>query len=303
MAYAENQTIHDADSHVMELPGTLEKYLESRYLAAFEAENRISRQEAAWARDAQAQHDDPEFRAGEEAGLMQRKNYQALGSFRSVDRVRALDLLQERQEIRARNVTVPEMKGLREWVKRETKLGNPALEAEAKKTQDADLILALNWSTDVNDSVKKIVRDVPPFPYVRESLEKLKGKADAIVVSQTPTEALVREWREHTIDSYVGIIAGQELGTKTEHIAFAAKGKYPQEKMLMIGDAPGDYKAAKANSALFFPVNPGHEEESWQRFHDEGLDRFFGGSYAGEYEDKLVAEFNKYMPEKAPWQS
>ena len=31
MAYVENQTIHDADSHVMELPGTLDEYLEAQY--------------------------------------------------------------------------------------------------------------------------------------------------------------------------------------------------------------------------------------------------------------------------------
>lgn len=33
----------------------------------------------------------------------------------------------------------------------------------------------------------------------------------------------------------------------------------------MIGDAPGDLKAARGNGALFFPVNPGDEEESWKR--------------------------------------
>ena len=37
----------------------------------------------------------------------------------------------------------------------------------------------------------------------------------------------------------------------------------------MIGDAPGDMKAARANGALFFPINPGHEDESWERFYDE----------------------------------
>jgi phosphoglycolate phosphatase-like HAD superfamily hydrolase len=215
---------------------------------------------------------------------------------------RALDLLAERKEIKARKVTIPPMKGLREWIKRETKLGNPALEAEVAKTNDADLKRVLEWSKDVNAAVKKIVRDVPPFPFVRECLAKIKSKADTIVVSQTPTEALEREWKEHSIDGYVSVIAGQELGTKSEHIAFAAKGKYPVEKILMIGDAPGDYKAAKDNNAMFFPINPGHEEDSWQRFYEEGLDRFFKGTFAGKYASDLLAEFNKYLPEKAPWQ-
>jgi phosphoglycolate phosphatase-like HAD superfamily hydrolase len=137
---------------------------------------------------------------------------------------------------------------------------------------------------------------------VRESLEKMLPKADMLVVSQTPTEALVREWEEHRIDRCARAIAGQELGTKTEHIAMAAGGKYPVEKMLMIGDAPGDLQAAKKNKALFFPINPGHEEESWRRFYEEGLDRFFKGTFAGAYEKKLIDEFDKYLPEHPAWE-
>ncbi|HBT21747.1 MAG TPA: haloacid dehalogenase, partial [Verrucomicrobiales bacterium] len=62
-----------------------------------------------------------------------------------------------------------------------------------------------------------------------------------------------REWAEHDISKFVEIIAGQEMGTKTEHLKFAAVDNYAAEKILMIGDAPGDHKAAKANGVLFFP--------------------------------------------------
>jgi len=61
-------------------------------------------------------------------------------------------------------------------------------------------------------------------------------------------------------------------------------------------------KAAKANNALFYPVNPGNEEKSWQRFHDEALDKFINAKYAGSYEDKVIAEFDEYLPETPPWQ-
>ena len=97
------------------------------------------------------------------------------------------------------------------------------------------------------------------------------------------------------------MIAGQEMGTKTEHIKYAAASKYPAQRILMIGDAPGDFKAAKSNSALFYPINPGREEQSWQRLYDEALDRFFNEDYAGDYEDSLVAEFNQCLPENPPW--
>jgi hypothetical protein len=71
--------------------------------------------------------------------------------------------------------------------------------------------------------------------------------------------------------------------------------------MLMIGDAPGDFKAAKSNHALFYPIIPGLEEVSWQRLYEEALDRFFAGKYAGAYEAKLVKEFDASLPEKPGW--
>jgi len=71
----------------------------------------------------------------------------------------------------------------------------------------------------------------------------------------------------------------------------------------MIGDAPGDFKAARSNGAVFFPINPGDEEASWGRLYREGLDRFFGGTYAGEYEASLVNAFDACLPEQPGWRS
>ena len=115
-------------------------------------------------------------------------------------------------------------------------------------------------------------------------------------------EALQREWDEHNIAKYVKLICGQEMGSKKEHLAFAiAAGGYAPDHVLMIGDAPGDFKAAKANDACFYPINPGDEDTSWQRFRDEALARFMDGTYAGNYEAALIAEFDKYLPELPPW--
>ncbi len=215
--------------------------------------------------------------------------------------IRSLDLLTERHEVQKRQVEVPKLVSLREWIKRETKLGNPALKAEIEQNPDPELKQVLGWSLDVNAAVKKIVRNVPPFPYVRESLEKMKKNADIVVVSQTPTEALIREWQENRIDSYAEFICGQELGTKAEHLQLVSGGKYPKEHILMIGDAPGDLKAAQANEALFYPINPGKEEASWDRFFNQAVDRFFSGTYAGAFERERIEEFQSMLPEEPPW--
>ena len=215
--------------------------------------------------------------------------------------IRALDLLADRHEVRIRKVEVPKLNSLRDWVKRENKLGNPALEAEIERNPDPELKRVLAWSLDVNAAVKKIVRAVPPFPHVRESLEKLKKNADIVVVSQTPNEALIREWQENEIDSFAELICGQELGTKTEHLQMVSEGKYPKEHVLMVGDAPGDLKAAQDNEALFYPINPGKEEASWNRFLNEAIDNFFDGTYAGVFEKARIDEFQSVLPEEPPW--
>jgi phosphoglycolate phosphatase-like HAD superfamily hydrolase len=214
---------------------------------------------------------------------------------------RSLDLLAERPEVRRRQFQVPALTGLRAWIERETKLANASLRAEMLTTGDPDLALTLEWSEAVNRSVTEVVRAVPPFPYVRESLEALAGKADVMVVSATPGEALNREWEEHDLTRHVGLIAGQELGSKKEHLAIAAGGRYDPRKTLMIGDAPGDRAAAEANGVLFYPIDPGHEDESWQRFFEEALPRFFAGTYAGDYMAEQVARFETLLPETPPW--
>ena len=223
------------------------------------------------------------------------------GVNRFIALMHSLNILSEREEVAQRGAKIPELKSLKEWVEKETKLGNPALKKAAEESKDPELERLLKWSEDVNDSVKKIVRNLAPFPYVKESLEKIQDTADAIVVSQTPVEALTREWNENSITPYVRLIAGQEMGTKTEHISLAAGGKYENEKILMVGDAPGDLKAAKNNNALFFPIIPGREEESWKQFYSEGIDRFFHGTYKGEYEASLIEEFFGSLPEHPPW--
>ncbi len=213
--------------------------------------------------------------------------------------VEMLGWLRRRPEVRARGVEVRVPAGLLRWMETETRLGNPALAAAAEATGDADLRLALAWSEAVNETIARFVRGVPPFPLVRESLVKLSTRADILVVSATPNEALRREWAEHDLDGLVSAICGQETGTKKQSLGAAAK--YEAGKVLMIGDAPGDYDAAQANHALFFPINPGAEEASWKRLYEEGIERILFGTFAGTYQDELLDEFDRCLPSAPPW--
>lgn len=225
--------------------------------------------------------------------------------WRGINRFPALlhvmDLLADRDEVKKRNFKLPDTQALRNWTQTEKNLGNPALEKVVAETRDPVLTRTLTWSKAVNKSVEAIVRNVPPFPYVRESLEKIKDYADILVVSATPGEALQREWDEHDISKYIRVIAGQEMGSKKALIEMAMKGRYDGKKVLMIGDAPGDMDAAKVNSALYFPINPGDEDKSWQRFFEEAFEVFVKGNYEGAYEKKLIDKFETYLPALPPW--
>lgn len=228
------------------------------------------------------------------------------GANRHITMVRILkELLPSHPEVKRLGFPVPRPDHYFEWVNdSQSLLSNEGLKKAAQRATDPKARVQLNqaliWSRRVDEMVSEVVKNIPPFPYVRESLERISGQADIIVCSSTPSEALRREWGEHGIDKYVAVIAGQEMGKKAEHLAVMAK-KYEKNHILMIGDALGDRDAAKKNGLLFYPVNPGHEEESWKKFYNEAFDRLIAGTYSGRYEDMVISEFESYLPENPPW--
>jgi phosphoglycolate phosphatase-like HAD superfamily hydrolase len=223
------------------------------------------------------------------------------GGNRFTSIIKVFELLQERIEISDDNIKLPDLTSLKEWVMNETKLGNANLLRFFESHYNNDLEKVVNWTEAVNRDISSQLRNIPPFPNAASTIKRLSNLADMVIVSQTPLEALEREWEEHDLKKYVNAIAAQEHGTKTEHISLAAKGKYSDSKILMIGDAKGDLEAAIKNGVLFYPVIPGKEDHSWERFINEGLEKFTKGIYNGKYEEGLIKEFEESLPEVPPW--
>ena len=229
------------------------------------------------------------------------------GANRHKTAVRILtELLPTHPLVKERGFQVPQFPHYVAWVHHpKSLLSNAGLQAAidaASGPARRELERVLLWSKRVNELVAEIVKNVPPFPYVRESLEAVSKKADIIVCSSTPTEALQREWAEHGVASYAKVIAGQEMGSKAEHLAVMCE-KYPKEKILMMGDALGDQNAAGKNGVYFYPINPGAETKSWKRFYEEALGKFIDGSYGDGYEQSVILEFEGYLPDTPPWMS
>ncbi len=100
MAYV-NEIVHDADAHIVELPDCLDPYFDSAMLKVYhearaqEPEFRARMTpliESGIIKKISDKHDDPEFRAGAEENVHNRKLYEAPGAFRNADRPRVLDL-------------------------------------------------------------------------------------------------------------------------------------------------------------------------------------------------------------------
>jgi hypothetical protein len=224
------------------------------------------------------------------------------GNNRFIAMLKVFELLSLREEIIESGFRLPDLTPLREWAEKESKLGNATLRKLYEETGDKRLENVLKWSETVNREISEWLHDIPPFFHSRRAIEKISSFADILVISQTPLEALEHEWLANDIKRYAGMIASQEHGTKSEHIALAAKTKYPDYKILMIGDALGDLHAAKNNNVLFYPIIPGKEDHSWKLLMEEGLDKFINGKFGGPYEDLLIKSFRNSLPDTPPWE-
>jgi len=223
------------------------------------------------------------------------------GTNRFAALLKTFELLARHPAVLKAGIRVPALPELAGFVASGRALSNASLREAANRTGSAELASVLAWSEAVNALIEEKVPDAPPFPFARESLEMISRNSDAVCISQTPSAALTREWARNGLAGFVRLIAGQELGTKSEHIRMATAGRYGPGRVLMIGDALGDLAAARENGALFYPIVPGREEESWRLFYSRCYRLFLDGRYAGAPELELVGEFASALPEEPRW--
>ncbi len=196
---------------------------------------------------------------------------------------------------------VPDIIGLKDWTKNASELSNDSLLKEIEiKEESRDLCLALQWSQEVNERISKLGKaDKKVFAEVKNTLEHISIKADVVVVSSANYEALLDEWHYYGLFSYVKEILGQESGSKAYNISRLKKIGYKENHILMIGDAPGDIAAARSNDVMFYPIIPQKENQSWSRLNEKYLLLFFELNYQGEYQNKLIEEFELYLNEES----
>ncbi|HPZ50894.1 MAG TPA: HAD family hydrolase, partial [Propionibacteriaceae bacterium] len=157
-----------------------------------------------------------------------------------------LDLLRDRADVAERGVTIPPYPELSEFIAAEGyPLSDTGIARYHADHPSATIARAIRWGDAVNAAIADMVHGCGPFPGVRDAIEAMQPDVDCMTVSATPLHALEYEWTAHGLAPFMKVIAGQEMGSKAEHVQYAATGKYDPERIMLIGDAPGDRDAAQ----------------------------------------------------------
>ena len=204
---------------------------------------------------------------------------------RAINRFKGLDIVLNR--INQEYCMIDGIEELDEWCSTAKRLSNPSLEEAIAKTDSPMLSKALAWSNEVNHRVYELSDRILPFKGAEKGLQKASEAADIVVVSSANPKAVLEEWGKHGLDSYPQLFLCQDAGPKEYCISEMLKFGYDVSQVLVLGDAPGDSKAAASNGVCFYPINVNHEVESWKEFSDKAVEVFVKGEYESYGQTKL----------------
>lgn len=182
-----------------------------------------------------------------------------------------------------------------QWAETTEELSEQSLQKAYEETGSVCMKKALEWSTLVNQSMVMISDNRKlPFEGTEEALRIAKEYADVVIVTAANGDEIKDEWETSDIDKYIDLIMSQETGIKSECLKMLLEKGYEPDHVIMIGDAPADMEAAEEAGVLFYPVIAYHERKSWRDF-PEAVKHFTEGTYAGAYQDEMVAAFQKNL--------
>ena len=178
---------------------------------------------------------------------------------------------------------IPGIEALQHWADTAPALSNDGvIKAAAAAEGDAKLIFekALSWSKAVNAAIVALDESLKvPYNGAKEGLAAAHQFADVAMVSSANRDAVEEEWGKFGLLAHTDIVLAQDIGSKAACIAEMLKFGYDLDKVVMIGDAPGDCDAAEKNGVHYYPILVNHEKESW----DEAIAVAFAKLQSGDY--------------------
>ena len=187
-------------------------------------------------------------------------------------------------EIHEKYTPITGIAALQHWADTAPALSNDAVAKAAADAEDADtkLVLqkALSWSKAVNAAIVELDEALKvPYAGAKEGLAAAHVFADVAMVSSANRDAVEEEWGKFGLLEHTDIVLAQDVGSKAACIKEMMKFGYDPNKVVMIGDAPGDCDAAEKNGIHYYPILVNHEKDSW----DEAIAVAFGKLQSGDY--------------------
>ncbi len=196
-------------------------------------------------------------------------------------------------EINKQYTPIPGIADLQHWADTAPALSNDGLAgaiAQAEGEAKAILEKALAWSKAVNAAIVELPEELKvPYPGAKEGLAAAHAFADVAMVSSANRDAVEEEWGKFGLLDHTDIVLAQDIGSKAACIAEMLKFGYDPDKVLMIGDAPGDRDAAEKNGVHYYPILVNHEQESWAEAVAAAYEKLRTGTYAPYGQRKLQA--------------
>lgn len=188
------------------------------------------------------------------------------------------------------------IKEFTKWAEQAAELSNQAVEERYKTTGIEIFNRALSWSKAVNQAITQLPEEaIKPFHGVKEGLQSAQQYADVAIVSSANAEAVQAEWKRYELLEKTNICLTQNEGSKAYCIKKMLEKGYQKNHVLMIGDAPGDKKAAESNGVLYYPILVRQENKSWDIFITEALPKFLEETYEGSYQEQQNQKFEENL--------
>lgn len=179
------------------------------------------------------------------------------------------------KEINEKYIVIEALDQYLNWVEVTKELSNESLIEEISKNKAVCLEKALQWSDNLNKKINELLpQEKLPFEHVKEVLEKVHQYADIAIVSSANYEAIREEWLHNGLLDHIDLLLSQNIGSKSHCIHELLEKGYDANHVIMIGDAPGDEKAADENKVLFYPILVKQEAKSWNEFSEHIFGKF-----------------------------
>lgn len=209
---------------------------------------------------------------------------------RGINRFLGLEMML--REVDAAYCKIDGLPSYSKWCKETNTFSNAAVKEQIERGAHPIFEMVLDWSNRVNSGIEGIGAHIKPFDGVKAALEQIHKNADIAIVSSANPQAVQDEWTRFGLMEQVDYVMAQDAGTKADCIAKLLQKGYVQNRVLMVGDAPGDQQAAEKNGVFYFPILAGKEVYSWERLVGEGYHKFCSGEYGGAYQAVLLEQFH-----------